>query len=128
MSGGTQVKVAEQIASSNQAFGILFILVLIVVFYYIRQMIIDGKEERKENRADAKEREKTLTAIIERQGESLERTTDALESIQETQKGLQEGQNKMERRLEKVETRFDQYDLSTRHFRELKIGRNNDDN
>ncbi|MGM0807623.1 MAG: hypothetical protein ACQET8_23230 [Bacillota bacterium] len=142
---GAEVKVAQEIANSQNAWAVLFILLFIGVLWGYkknteRQEALHADRQAKldeihrESRADAKEREKALTVIIERQSEALEKNTDTLDSMQETQKGMQETQkghqevlNKMERRFDKLEGRFDNYDLSQRQFRELNIGRNKDD-
>jgi hypothetical protein len=107
---GAEIKAAEQIASSNYVFAILFILCLFVMGHYMRQVINDSREERKQARQDAHDREKALLVIIERQNESLEKINDT--------------QDKIQLRIEKLEDRFDTaIDLRNRNFQELKIGR-----
>lgn len=138
---GAEVKVAQEIANSQNAWAIMFILLFLGVLWGFRQhtqkqeaLHADRQnkldEIHREYRADSKEEKKTLMGVIERQSEALEKNTDTLESMQETQKGMQETQkghqeilNKMERRFDKLEGRFDNYDLSQRQFRELNIGR-----
>jgi predicted phage gp36 major capsid-like protein len=138
---GAEVKVAQEIANSQNAWAIMFILLFLGVLWGFKQHTQKQEaihadrqskldEIHRESREDAKEREKALIVIIDRQSEALEKNTDILESMQETQKGmqetqkgLQEGQRQMERRFEKLEGRFDHYDLSQRQFKELNIGR-----
>jgi hypothetical protein len=138
---GAEVKVAQEIAQSQNAWAVLFIVLFFGVLWGYkkntekqdalhadRQSKLD--EIHRESRQDSKEEKIKLMAVIERQSEALEKNTDILESMQETQKGmqetqkgLQEGQRQMERRFEKLEGRFDSYDLSQRQFKELNIGR-----
>jgi succinylglutamate desuccinylase len=118
---GAELKAAEQIANSQNAWAILFILLFsgcIIWFrqYSKRQETLHAEQQARldkiheESRQEAKEREKALLMIIERQN-------DSLENINNTQVAIQS-------RIEKLEDRFDTaIDLRNRNFQELKIGR-----
>jgi hypothetical protein len=118
---GAEIKAAEQIANSQNAWAILFIILLSGVLvwfrqYFKRQETLHAEQQTKldkiheEYRQEAKDREKALLIIIERQNESLEKINDTQEKIQ--------------MRIEKLEDRFDTaIDLRNRNFQELKIGR-----
>jgi hypothetical protein len=110
---GAEVKVAEQIANSQNAFAILFIILFFGVLWGFKQhtqkqdaLHVDRQnkidEIHVESKNDAKDREKALLIIIERQNESLERQNNSLETITETQKLMQGGLEKLEKRVEKL--------------------------
>jgi uncharacterized protein HemX len=138
---GAEVKVAQEIAQSQNAWAILFILLFLGVLWGFRQhtqkqeaLHADRQNKlddiHREYREESKEEKKALMAVIEKQSEALEKNTDTLEAMQETQKDFQETQkghqevlNKMERRFDKLEGRFDNFDMSQRHFRELNLAR-----
>ncbi|PFG13077.1 hypothetical protein [Bacillus sp. es.036] len=117
---GGSVKTAEQIVSSDQTFGVLFILVLIIVFYYIRQLINDAKEERMQNREDSREREAALMT-------QLGRSNDTLEEISRTQANIHTSLSDIQKDVGKLEDRFDnQFDdiwdyVKHKNFRELNL-------
>jgi hypothetical protein len=118
---GAEIKAAEQIANSQNVWAILFILLFSGVVLWFRQYIkrreiVDAEQQTRldkiheESRQEAKEREKALLNIIERQN-------DSLENINTTQVAIQS-------RIEKLEGRFDTaIDLRNRNFQELNIGR-----
>jgi uncharacterized protein YlxW (UPF0749 family) len=118
---GAELKAAEQIANSQNAWAILFIMLFMGVVLWFRQHnmkqeALHAAQQAKldkihdESRQEAKDREKSLLIIIERQNDSLEKINDTQEKIQS--------------RIEKLEDRFDSaIDIRNRHFQSLEFGR-----
>lgn len=95
---GTEVGVAEQVASSPAAWAILFILLLIGAARFLQWYVTNAK-------AEAERREAALIALYEQQRvdsasrekqlmNHLEKTTKSLESIEKNLTGLEQKLNK----------------------------------
>ncbi|GED14349.1 hypothetical protein [Aneurinibacillus migulanus] len=87
------VKVAQQIAESQAAFGILFVILFLVSITAVAFVFKDLKRENKEReqelkdlvaeqKQESKERELKLMDHLERTNDSHERTSETLEKIQ----------------------------------------------
>ncbi|WP_416729193.1 DUF948 domain-containing protein [Fictibacillus sp. JL2B1089] len=109
---GADVKIAEQISKAENPWAILFIFLLLSAIWLFKHNQNKLDEIYRESRTEAKEREKALLIIIERQNDSLQKINETQEKIQE--------------RIEKLEDRFDSiHDIrSKRTFQPLEIGRN----
>ncbi|MED0704964.1 hypothetical protein [Aneurinibacillus aneurinilyticus] len=87
------VKTAQQIAESQYAFGILFVILFLVSITAVAFIFKDLKRENKEReqelkdliseqKQESKEREAKLMAHLEKTNDSHERTSKTLEKIQ----------------------------------------------
>ncbi|CEH27996.1 hypothetical protein [Aneurinibacillus migulanus] len=87
------VKTAQQIAESQYAFGILFVVLFLVSITAVAFIFKDLKRENKEReqelkdliaeqKQESKEREAKLMAHLEKTNEGYERTSETLEKIQ----------------------------------------------
>lgn len=106
------VKVAQQIAESQAAFGILFVILFLAVSAAVVYGYRDLKRENEENEAkllsfydeqkkESQAREQKLMEHLERTNESHERTSEALEKINFSLTALEVN---MKQRFHEVET------------------------
>lgn len=88
-----EIGIAEQIASSQYVWAILFIVGIFVAYKATKNYLVDIKQENaareeeikelyKEHRLEAKERERDLMNHLEKSNESQERTAQTLERIE----------------------------------------------
>lgn len=95
-----EVKTAEQIASSQYVFAILFIILLFVVAKYLANHLKEMKEENgerekelkvlyTEHKLESKEREQVLMLHLERSNESQEKSSNTLEKIEVSLRSLE---------------------------------------
>ncbi|MFC0188503.1 hypothetical protein ACFFJY_09410 [Fictibacillus aquaticus] len=122
---GAEVKVAQEIAASQNAWAVLFIILFFGVLWGFKQhtqkqeaLHTDRQNKldqiHQESRQEARDREKALLVVIERQNETLDKQGESLEKINETQE-------RIHLRLDKLEARFDSaMDFKHRNFIEMK--------
>ncbi len=96
-----EVQVAQEIATSQYVFAVLFILLLFVAYRAIKSYLSDIKQENaereqelkelyKEHKVDAKERETKLMEHLDKSNQSQERTAIALERIEGSLNSLED--------------------------------------
>ena len=122
------IQIAEQIATSQSVFAILFIILLIVGYRAISKYLKDvkmendkrekeikdlyteHKDESKQREIEAKERENKLMLHLERSDKSHEKTTRTLEKIEVSLQSLENKTQKMDIGINDIWKRLDEID------------------